>query len=198
MKIFPMLLILFIVSLSMVSKSQTIFKLNQYNIVDDGRFIPVFTLYSGQSFNEKWGVSTYFYINGAKESSWGQGLAGATFTPVKGLSLSFLAGFQTNEDQLWRISPLINYAGKRISGFAAFEYGGKRHRWDIMAFYNVKKFKFGAEMIRFYQMYAFGPRIEFSVFNKQPITFFYTGLWDITHRRPSSMFGVFSTFGTKR
>lgn len=179
-------------------QSQTVFKINQYNIVDDGRFMPVFTLYSGQSFSEHWGISSYFYVNGAKGSSWGEGLAGPTWTPVKGLSFGFLAGIQSNEDQLWRISPIINYSGKKISCFGAFEYGGERHRWDVMAFYLIKDFKIGGELIRFYNMFAAGPRVEYSFFKKQPITVFTTGLWDWTNGKPGLMFGIYSVFSQKK
>jgi hypothetical protein len=198
MKFKTLFLILVVTSLSITSKSQTIFKLNQYNIVYDGKFMPIFTHYSGQSFSKNWGISAYFYVNATQGSSWGEGLVGPTYTPVKGLSFSFLAGFQTNEEQIFRISPIINYSGKKASGFAAFEYGGERHRWDIMAFYHVNKFKFGAEMIRFYQMYAAGPRVEYSFFKKQPFTVFYSGMWDWVNGKPVSMFGIYSTFGLKK
>lgn len=180
---------------SLSSQSQAVFKLNHYNILYDGKIMPIFTHYSGKSFNENWGISAYFYINGTQGSSWGQGLVGPTYSPVKGLSLSFLAGIQTNEDQLFRFSPIINYSGQRISGFASFEIGGERHRWDIMLFYHVKKFKFGGEMIRFYKMYAAGPRVEFSFLKKQPLTIFYSGMWDWVNGKPVSMFGIYSTFG---
>lgn len=173
---------------------QTLFKINQYNIIYNQSWMPVFTLYSGHSFNEKLGFSAYFYVNGAKGSSWGEGLAGPTWTPVKGLSLSLLAGFQSNEDQLFRFSPLINVSHGKYSGFASFEIGGKRHRWDVMAFYQVKPFKFGGELIRFYQMYAAGPRIEFSFLKNQPLTIFYSGLWDWGNQKFASMFGLYTTF----
>lgn len=183
------------VLLSTVLLSQTLFKINQYNILYDGRIMPVFTLYSGHSFSETWGVSAYFYVNGVKNSSWGEGLAGPTWTPLKGVSFSFLAGFQSNEAQLWRLSPLITISQKRFSGFASFEYGGQRHRWDVMAFYLMKNIKTGGELIRFYKMYAAGPRIELTLFKKQPVTVFYSGLWDWINKKPASMFGIYTSFG---
>ena len=146
-------IVIFLFSASaLVLQAQTVFRLNQYNIIYNETFMPVFTLYGGQSFSEHWGLSTYFYVNGTKGSSWGEGLAGPTYMPFKGLSISFLAGFQTNEDQLFRVSPIVSYSGKKFSGFASFEYGGERHRWDIMAFYLLKQFKAGGELIRFYKM----------------------------------------------
>lgn len=198
MKFRTILLALLVSIVSGQLQGQTIFKLNEYNIIDDGRVIPVMTLFSAQTFSEKWGMSAYFYLNGAKGSSWGEGLAGPTWMPVKGLSLGFLAGFQSNEDQLWRVSPIINYSSQKFSGFAAFEYGGKRHRWDVMAFYLIRNFKFGGEFIRFYEMYAAGPRIEFSFCKKQPITVFYSQLWDMTHDRPSAMIGIYASFSQKK
>lgn len=192
-------IVIFLFSASaLVLQAQTVFRLNQYNIIYNGSFMPVFTLYGGQSFSEHWGLSTYFYVNGTKGSSWGEGLAGPTYMPFKGLSISFLAGFQTNEDQLFRVSPIVSYSGKKFSGFASFEYGGARHRWDIMAFYLLKQFKAGGELIRFYKMYAAGPRVEFSFFKKQPLTIFYSGLWDWVNGKPVSMFGLYSSFLPKK
>lgn len=197
-RIRTVLILLLFSSLSFSVKCQAIFKLNQYNIVYDGKFMPVFTAYMGQPFGETWGISSYFYINGTEGSSWGEGLAGPTYTPLKGLSFGFLMGIQSNENQLWRVSPIVSFSGKRFSGFAAFEYGGERHRWDIMAFYQIKKLKLGAEMIRFYQMYAAGPRVEFSFIKNQPLTIFYSGMWDWINGKPVSMFGLYSSFGQKK
>lgn len=188
--IYPLLFILF----SFPSASQTMFKINQYNIIYNDAWMPVFTLYSGHSFNEKLAFSAYFYVNGAKGSSWGEGLVGPTYTPVKGLSFSLLAGFQSNEDQLFRFSPLVNVNKGNFSGFASFEMGGKRHRWDVMAFYHAKPFKVGGELIRFYKMYAAGPRFEYSFIKSQPLTVFYSGLWDWGNQKYASMFGLYTTF----
>jgi hypothetical protein len=179
-------------------ESQTQFKLNQYNIVHNQRFMPVFTMFGGHQITSKAGIAGYFYVNGMEGSSWGEGLAGPLWSPVKGLTIGFLAGFQTNEDQLFRYSPILLYNYKQFSGFASFEVGGERHRWDIMAFYLMDDFKFGGEMIRFYQMYAAGPRIEFSFFKKQPVTLFYSGLWDWTNDMYASMFGIYTTFSEKK
>lgn len=198
MKFRKILLALLISFFSGQLRGQTLFKLNEYNIIDDGRIIPVMTLFSAQSFNERWGMAAYFYLNGAKGSSWGQGLAGPTWVPVKGLTLGLLAGFQSNEDQLWRVSPIINFTSERLSGFAVFEYGGKRHRWDAMVFYLIRNFKLGGEFIRFFGMYAAGPRVEFSFVKKQKITLFYSQLWDFTHTRPSAMIGIYTSFGQKK
>lgn len=189
--------ILFLAAL-VPATGQTLFKVNQYNIIYNQAWMPVFTLYAGHSFNEQLGFSAYFYVNGAKGSSWGEGLAGPTWTPLKGLSLSLLAGFQSNEDQLFRISPLVTIHRGKFSGFAGFEMGGKRHRWDLMAFYQAKPFKVGAELIRFYQMYAAGPRVEFSFLKNQPITVFYSGLWDWDNQKFASMFGIYTTFLPKK
>ncbi|MEI7500470.1 MAG: hypothetical protein WCK84_08455 [Bacteroidota bacterium] len=174
---------------------QTIFKINQYNIYSNKELMPIITLFTNHQFSEKVSVTSYFYINAYPKNSWGEGLAGITYTPVKGISLGFLCGFQSNETEIWRVSPIIMLSKNRFSFFGAFEFGGKRYRWDAMAFYSVKAFKFGAEFIRYYQMYATGPRIEFTFLKKQPITIFYTGLWDCTNSRFDSMFGIYSTFG---
>ena len=177
---------------------QTIFKINQYNITYDGTFMPVFTLFANQQLNEKIGFASYFYVNGTKNSSWGEGLAGPMWTPVRPLTLGFLGGFQSNEEKLWRVSPIILYNSRKISGFGAFEYGGKRHRWDLMCFYSAPPFRYGAELIRFYKMFAAGPRVEFSFLKTQPITIFYSGLWNWKDEKYASMFGIFTTFGPKR
>jgi hypothetical protein len=174
---------------------QTIFKINEYNIYSKNELMPVITLFTNHQFNDKLSVTAYFYVNAYPKNSWGEGLAGVTYTPVKGISIGFLAGFQSNETELWRISPIILLSKNEFSFFGAFEFGGKRYRWDAMAFYSVKSFKFGAEFIRYYQMYATGPRVEFSFLKKQPITIFYTGLWNWTQGSFDSMFGIFSTFG---
>jgi hypothetical protein len=174
--------------------AQTMFKINQYNIIYNEAWMPVFTLYSGHAITEKLGFSAYFYVNGAKGSSWGEGLVGPTWTPVQGISFGLLAGFQSNEDQLFRISPLVNVNRGKFSGFASFEMGGERHRWDVMAFYQAKPFKVGGELIRFYQMYAAGPRFEITFFKKQPITLFYSGLWDWNNSEFASMFGIYTSF----
>jgi len=179
-------------------QAQTVFKLNQYNIIHNNRFMPVFTFFGGHNFNDKVGIAGYFYVNGLKGSSWGEGLAGPTWSPVKGLTLGLLAGIQSNEDQLFRVSPIVVYNRKQFSGFASFEYGGLRHRWDVMAFYVKNDWKFGGEYIRFYKMFAAGPRVEFTFLKKQPITVFYSGLWDWTNGLYASMFGIYSSFADFR
>jgi len=184
-----------LVALSKPVDGQTIFKINQYNVIYDGDIMPVGTLYTNYAFNSKIGFSSYFYINGYKKNSWGEGLAGPNWTPAKGVSLAFLAGFQSNEKSLLRVSPVFFVARNRFSAFGAFEYGGKRHRWDIMAFHSMDQFKLGGELIRFYQMYAAGPRAEFSFLKKQPVTIFYSGLWDWKGEKYASMFGIYTSFG---
>lgn len=174
--------------------AQALFRLNQYNILYNDKIMPVFTLYAGQNLSKHWGVSAYFYVNGTKGGSWGEGLAGPVWSPVKGLSLAFLAGFQSNEEQLFRISPIVMASRGKFSGFAAFEYGGKRHRWDVMAFYNTGRWKTGAELIRFYDMYAAGPRVELLCCKKQAITAFLSGMWDWVNGKPVLMFGIYATF----
>ena len=174
---------------------QSIFKINQYNTWISNELMPVVTLFANHQFNKKLSFTTYFYVNAYNHNSWGEALAGVTYTPVKGVSVGFLGGLQTNEKEIWRVSPIIMLARDQFSFFGAFEFGGKRFRWDAMGFYSLKAFKFGAEFIRYYQMYAAGPRIEFSFIKKQPVTIFATGLWDWTNDRPGLMFGIYSTFG---
>jgi hypothetical protein len=174
---------------------QSIFKINQYNTYYNNDLMPVITLFTNHQFNEKLSFTSYFYINAYQKNSWGEGLVGVTYTPVKGISVGFLGGFQSNETEIWRISPIIMISKKQFSLSGAFEFGGKRFRWDAMGFYSLKAFKFGAEFIRYYSMYAAGPRVEFSFLKKQPITIFYSGLWDWTYGRFASMFGIYSTFG---
>jgi hypothetical protein len=67
-----------------------------------------------------------------------------------------------------------------------------------MAFYLINDFKIGGELIRFYNMFAAGPRVEYSFFKKQPITVFTTGLWDWTNGKPGLMFGIYSVFSQKK
>jgi len=190
------IVVLFSILLACLSVTgQAIFKINQYNIIYRGDLMPVITLYGNFPLNGKLSITSYFYVNGYKNNSWGEGLAGVTYTPVTGISLGFLAGFQSNEPALWRISPIVVLSKNRFSFFGAFEFGGQRYRWDAMGFYLLNSFKFGAEFIRYYQMYAAGPRIEFSFLKKQPITIFYSGLWDWSYGHYSSMFGIYSTFG---
>jgi hypothetical protein len=195
MKYIKAVCILLFAALSVPVQGQTMFKINQYNIIYDGDFMPVATLYTNYSFNSKIGFTSYFYINGYNKNSWGEGLAGPNWTPVKGVSLAFLAGFQSNEKSLLRVSPLFFVAKNRFSAFGAFEYGGKRHRWDLMAFHSLDQFKIGGELIRFYQMYAAGPRVEYSFLKKQPLTIFYSGLWDWKGEKYASMFGIYTSFG---
>ncbi len=184
-----------IVIFHLSAEAQTTFRLNHYNTIYDGTHMPIVTLSTTHAFNEKVGFATYFYVNGTKGSSWGEGLAGISWRPVEGLTLMFLGGIQTNEDVLYRFSPIFFYRKNNFSAFGAFEYGGERHRWDIMWFYHVQAFKFGAELIRFYEMYAAGPRVELTFLKKQPLTVFYSGLWDWDAEKYASMFGIYTTFG---
>jgi hypothetical protein len=187
--------LLFIAIFHLPVKAQTTFRLNHYNTFYDGQHMPILTLSTTYAFNEKIGFATYFYVNGFKENSWGQGLAGISWRPLDGLTLMLLGGIQTNEDALYRFSPIFFFRNNNFSAFGAFEYGGERHRWDIMAFYLAGDFKFGAELIRFYQMFAAGPRVEFTFLKKQPLTVFYSGLWDWDAEKYASMFGIYTTFG---
>jgi len=190
------LLFIFVMLMQHTSlQGQTFFKFNQYNVLYDGTFMPVVTLFTNYSFTDKLAFSSYFYVNGTKGSSWGEGLAGPAWTPAPGVTLLFLAGIQSNEAQLLRFSPVFNINRNRFSAFGAFEFGGERHRWDVMCFYAVPPFRVGGELIRFYQMYAAGPRIEFSFIRKHPLTVFYSGLWDWKHEKFASMFGLYSNFG---
>ncbi len=177
---------------------QTVFKINEYNVLYNGDYMPVFTLFSSYSFNEKIGFASYFYVNGYKKNSWGEGLAGPVWTPIKGVSLAFLAGLQSNEKSLFRISPVFFISKGKFSAFGGFEYGGERHRWDTMGFYSAGPFKLGGELIRFYKMYAAGPRVEFSFLRKQPVTLFYSGLWDWGNEKYASMFGIYTTFASAK
>lgn len=180
---------------SLPAGAQTFFKVNQYNVILDGNWMPIFTLHSNYSFNDKLAFTSYFYVNGSENGSWGEGLAGPSYTPVKGLTLAFLAGIQTNEESMLRISPVLIVSKEKFSAFSSIEYGGKRHRWDLMAFYVARPFKAGWELIRYYKMFATGPRVEFSFLKKQPLTMFYSGLWDWQGERYASMFGIYTTFG---
>ena len=157
--------------------------------------MPVITLYTNHQFNKKLSITSYFYVNAYSKNSWGEGLFGVTYTPVRGVSVGFLGGLQSNETEIWRVSPIFMLDKKQFSISGLFEFGGKRYRWDVMGFYSVRAFKFGAEFIRYYKMYAAGPRFEFSFIKKQPITIFYSGLWDWTYGRYASILGIFSTFG---
>ncbi len=190
--------ILLLIAFTHITRGQTLFKFNQYNIIYNGGFMPVATIFGNYQISKTFGVASYFYVNAYPKNSWGEGLIGPTVTPVKGITIGFLAGFQSNETELWRISPILLLWKNRWSFNGAFEFGGKRYRWDCMGFYSVKDFKFGAEFIRYYQMYAAGPRVEFSFLKKQPITIFYAALWDWTYGRYASMFGIFTTFGNIR
>lgn len=125
-------------------------------------------------------------------------MAGLSYSPAKWITLGFLGGFQSNENQLWRISPIILLNYRRWSFFGGFEFGGKRYRWDAMGFYRAGPFRLGAEFIRYYQMYAAGPRTEFTFWKKQPISLFYSFLWDWTSGYPAHMFGIYTTFGDLR
>jgi hypothetical protein len=192
-KIFPLILFGLLISSSV--GGQSVFKINEYNIYYNDGLMPIITLFTNHQFSEKLSITSYFYVNAYPKNSWGEGLVGVTYTPVKGVSVGFLAGFQSNETEIWRVSPIIMLSKNRFSFSGAFEFGGKRYRWDAMGFYSVKSFKFGAEFIRYYSMYAAGPRVEFSFIKKQPVTVFYSGMWDWTYGRYASMFGIYSTFG---
>ena len=176
---------------------QTVFKINQYNIYFNKTFTPIATLFTNYQISNKLSVTSYFYINAVQKTGWGEGLAGVTYTPFPGISLGLLGGLQSNEAQTFRFSPIILINKNRFSFFGAFEFGGERYRWDCMGFYLAKSFKFGGELIRFYQMYAAGPRMEFSFIKKQPITVFYSGLWGLADGKYTSMFGIYSLFGSK-
>jgi hypothetical protein len=182
-------------TLAVPAGAQTFFKVNQYNVILDGSWMPIFTLYSSYAFNEKLGFSSYFYVNGSENGSWGEGLAGPTWTPAKGVTLAFLAGIQSNEESMLRVSPVFIVSKEKFSAFSSIEYGGKRHRWDLMAFYVARPFKVGGELIRYFKMFAAGPRVEYSFLKKQPLTVFYSGLWDWEGERYASMFGMYTTFG---
>ncbi|MCX6225508.1 MAG: hypothetical protein NTV01_12295 [Bacteroidia bacterium] len=177
---------------------QSIFKINQYNVYYNKGFMPIATLFANHQFTDKLSITSYFYVNAYQKNSWGEGLVGLTYTPVPGISIGCLGGLQSNDPVVWRISPIVILSKNQFSFFGAFESGGKRYRWDAMGLYSVKAFKFGAELIRYYQMYAAGPRIEFSFIKKQPITIFYSGLWDWVNSRYASMFGIYSSFGANK
>ena len=191
----PVLLLVLLVYPAGNAGAQAVFRVNQYNVIYDGNLMPVFTLSGNYPLSQAISFTSYFYINGAEGSSWGEGLAGPTWTPAKGIALSFLAGIQTNEESLFRFGPVFNIAKGRFSAFGGFEYGGKRHRWDTMLFYHSGQFKFGGELIRYYKMFAAGPRVEFTFFKKQPLTVFYSGLWDWQGEKYASMFGIYTSFG---
>ena len=157
--------------------------------------MPIITFLGNYQFNKHIAFTSYFYVSAYPKNSWGEGLVGLSYTPVKGITIGFIGGLQSNETELWRVSPIIFLQKKQFSLMGAFEFGGKRYRWDAMGFYTWKSLKFGAEFIRYYQMYAAGPRMEFSFIKSQPITIFYSALWDWSYGHYASMFGIYSTFG---
>ena len=176
--------------------AQAIFKINQYNVWYKNDLMLFFTMFGNYPLNKNLSVAGYFYINALpKPGSWGEGLAGPMWTPVPGVSVGVLGGFQTNEEQVFRYSPLILVNRGRFSLFSSLEFGGKRYRWDCMAFYRFGPLKLGGELIRYFQMYAAGPRAELTFLKAQPITVFYSALWDWKGQNLASMFGIYSTFG---
>lgn len=191
------LLLPFILLTICTLSAQTTFRLNHYYTVYNSIYTPVMSLSTQQSFSPRWALTSYFYVNASAKSSWGQGLVGPTYYPVKGLGLGFLGGFQSNEKEIWRISPVVtaNYAW--FNFFGAFEFGGARQRWDVIALCKTGPFRIGAEMIKYFKMYATGPRVELVLFKKQPVHLFYTAMWDVTNDKYTSMFGLHSSFGRK-
>lgn len=184
--------------LAIPSQAQTQFKLNQYNVYYKDALMPIFTLFTSHKVTDKVGVAGYFYVNALRETGWGEGLAGLTYTPVPGITLALLGGLQSNEDQVFRYSPMLLVNRNRFSFFGALEFGGARYRWDAMGFYSFGPLKVGAELIRYYKMYAAGPRAELTFFKKQPVTIFYSALWDWAGSELASMFGIYTAFGATR
>jgi hypothetical protein len=191
------LLYILIISLSIapVLSGQTIFKINQYNIYYNRSLMPVATLFTNHQISPRLSVTSYFYINAVAGTGWGEGLAGVTWTPVPGISVGLLGGLQSNEPQPFRFSPIVLLNKNRFSFFGAFEFGGARYRWDCMGFYAAGPFRLGGELIRYYGMYAAGPRAEFTFLKRQPVTLFYSALWDWQGSKLASMFGIYSAFG---
>lgn len=179
------------------ASAQATFKLYHYNVYYNKSLMIISSLFANFPFNEKLSFTSYFYVNASKINSWGEGMAGVTYTPVKGISVGLLGGFQSNEEVIWRLSPIILLNKNHWSFMGAYEFGGKRYRWDNMGFYSWKRFKFGAELIRYYKMFAVGPRVEFTFFKRQPVTVYYSGLWDWGGSKFASLYGVSSTFGTR-
>ncbi len=177
---------------------QTVFKINQYNVAYRGDVMPVFTMFTNARISKTLSITGYFYINAYPKGSWGEGLAGLSYTPASWVTIGFLGGFQTNEPRIWRISPILLLNYKKWSFFGGFEFGGARYRWDAMGFYQIGAFRLGGEFIRYYKMYAAGPRAEFTFCKKQPVTLFYSFLWDWTYGHPAHMFGIYTTFGGLR
>jgi hypothetical protein len=176
--------------------AQTSFKFNQYNIFYDGALQPIATLFTNQQISEKFGFNSYFYINAYEKNSWGEGLLGFSYAINKFVKIGFLGGFQTNETEIWRIAPIVFMQKNKFSFSGVFEFGGKRYRWDTMAFYHLKKFKLGVEGIKYYKMIALGPRFEYTLYSKYRINFFYSGLFDVTYGKYASMIGIYAIFGT--
>lgn len=192
------ILCLLITGLVAPTNGQTQFKINQYNVYYNKALMPVITLFTNHKITETISATSYFYINAMPETGWGEGLAGLTWTPVRGVSVGLLGGLQSNEAQVFRLSPIVLLNRDRFSFFGAFEFGGDRYRWDAMGFYSVGPLKIGAELIRYYKMYAAGPRAEITFWKAQPITVFYSALWDWAGSELASMFGIYTAFGTPR
>jgi len=181
-----------------VVSGQTLFKINQYDVLYNGNLMPIVTLFTNYQVSEHIGITSYFYVTAYPQNSWGEGLVGVSYTIVKGITIGFLGGYQSNETELWRVSPIIGLYKKPFSFFGAFEFGGKRYRWDAMGFYELRRWKFGGEFIRYYQMYAAGPRVEFSFLKNNILTVFHSSLWDWVYGRYAAMFGIYATFGNMK
>ena len=96
--------------------AQAIFKINQYNIIYNKVFMPVGTLFTNYPFGRHISIASYFYVNAwPRAGSWGEGLAGPVWTPVMGISVGLLAGFQSNEDHIFRFSPIALVNRDRFS-----------------------------------------------------------------------------------
>ncbi|MEI6574614.1 MAG: hypothetical protein WCO63_00385 [Bacteroidota bacterium] len=190
-------ILLFILTVFQLS-AQTSSKFNQYNVLYKGSWMPVVTLFTNYDYGNKWSFTNYFYVNAQQKTGWGEGLVGPTYSPTKWLNISLLGGIQSNEKSLLRGGPVIFAKSNNMSFFCAMEFGGKRYRWDIMAFYVWPHVKLGAELIRFYQMYATGPRCEFTFLKKQPLTIFYSALWDYSYGNYASMFGIYTGFPIRK
>lgn len=187
------LLLLCFVCFFVQGKTQ-MFKINQYNIFYDKEFYPIGTLFTNFQFNEKLGFTNYFYVNAHRETGWGEALFGLTYSPVKILKIGLIGGFQTNEHEIWRVAPIIFFGKGPITFSGVFEFGGERYRWDAMMFYNLKHFRFGWEGIRYYKMYAIGPRLEIQFTQNPSLNIFYSALFDVTYGKFASMVGIYAVF----
>lgn len=187
MRFFKVIIIIGILMGSLQLKAQSKYQLGCYGLYYMDKVKPTVSMFYTNELGKKFTLINYFYT----DQSWSQGIFGFKYSFTNWLQAGCMAGFQTNEESMYRYAPVFWLKKSKASLFGIFEKGGQRDRFKLLMYYKFNdNIKAGLYGIKFIDIYAFGPRSEVKL-GKGPFSIWGTPLYVPTNGEYAGMLGLY-------